>query len=313
MKKVLKTIGIIILVILALIVLLFIKAALTPAAPENYTETVKTGGEIEKHYLSNGNYSVGYYEQNTDEKFEKYEIWYPVDLKDTKASFPVIVVLNGTGVKASKYKEQFQHFASWGFIVIGTEEVESWNAAAADKSLAFILSQNEDQESLFYQKIDVDNVGVVGHSQGGAGVFNAITEMEHSSVYKTAVSVSPTHEEMAVALGWHYDLTKISVPIFMVAGSKGDFEMNAVIPDEAMQSMYDKIAAPKVMARKRNMEHGEMLYSADGYITAWFMWQLQDDEAAAKAFVGDDAEILENKLYREQRVQLGLSSKGLNE
>lgn len=304
MKKMLKTIGIIFLVILTLIVLLFIKAALTPAVPKNYTETVKTGGEIEKHYLSNGNYSVGYYEQNTDEKFEKYEIWYPVDLKDTKASFPVIVVLNGTGVKASKYKEQFQHFASWGFIVIGTEEVESWNATAADKSLAFILSQNEDQESLFYQKIDVDNIGVVGHSQGGAGVFNAITEMEHSSVYKTAVSVSPTHEEMAVALGWHYDLTKISVPIFMVAGSKGDFEMNAVIPDEAMQSMYDKIAAPKVMARKRDMEHGEMLYSADGYITAWFMWHLQGDEVAAKAFVGDNAEILGNELYREQQTHL---------
>ncbi len=304
MKKMLKTIGIIILVFLTLIVLVFIKAALTSAVPKNYTETVKTGGKIEKRYLSNGSYSVGYYEQNTDEDFKKYEIWYPDALKDTKSSFPVIVVLNGTGVKASKYKEQFRHFASWGFIVIGTEEEESWDAVAADRSLAFLLTQNEDKDSLFYNKIDVESIGVVGHSQGGAGVFNAITEMEHSSFYKTAVSVSPTHEEQTASLGWHYDLTKISVPIFMVAGSKGDFEMKLVIPDEAMQSMYDKIDAPKVMARKRDMEHGEMLYSADGYITAWFMWRLQGDEAAAKAFVGGDAEILGNELYREQKAHL---------
>ncbi|MCR5293971.1 MAG: hypothetical protein K6E30_02195 [Lachnospiraceae bacterium] len=305
MKKALKTMGMIFLVILSLIVLLFIKAALTPAIPKNYTETVKTGGEIEKRYLRNGSYSVGYYEQKNEEDFKKYEIWYPDTLKDTKSPFPLIVVLNGTGVKASKYKEQFRHFASWGFVVIGTEEEESWDAVAADKSLAFIISQNENQDSIFYQKIDVDNIGAVGHSQGGAGVFNAVTEMEHSFLYKTAVSVSPTHEEQAVSLGWHYDLAEISVPVFMAAGSKGDFEMKLVIPDGAMKSMYDKIASPKVMARKRDLEHGEMLYSADGYITAWFMWQLQGDEAAAKAFTGDDAEILGNELYREQQIDLG--------
>ena len=32
-----------------------------------------------------------------------------------------------------------------------------------------------------------------------------------------------------------------------------------------------------------------MLYSADGYVTAWFMWQLKSDQNAAKAFVGSDA------------------------
>lgn len=45
------------------------------------------------------------------------------------------------------------------------------------------------------------------------------------------------------------------------------------------------------MARKKGCEHGQMLYSADGYVTAWFMWQLKSDQNAAKAFVGSDAEI----------------------
>ena len=58
------------------------------------------------------------------------------------------------------------------------------------------------------------------------------------------------------------------------------------------------------MARKLDCEHGDMLYSADGYITAWFMWRLQGDEAAARAFVGDDAEIHGNELYRNQQTNL---------
>ena len=58
------------------------------------------------------------------------------------------------------------------------------------------------------------------------------------------------------------------------------------------------------MARKKGCEHGHMLYSADGYVTAWFMWQLQNDPNAAKAFTGDSPELMNNELYQEQRIDL---------
>ncbi len=304
MKNVFQVFGIVLLVIVGLIVLQFIKAALTPAATNNYTETVKAGGDIERTYLRNGSHKVSYFEQKVDEDFEKYEVWYPENLENSDDTYPLIVVLNGTGVKASKYKAQFQHFASWGFIVIGTEEQEAWDGMAADSSLAFMLEQNENTSSIFYHKIDTENIGAVGHSQGGAGVFNAITEHEHSGMYKTAVPVSPTNEGQTAALGWHYDLSKVNVPILLLAGTKGDFEMKYVIPEESMIEMYHKLSAPKVMARKLDCEHGDMLYSADGYITAWFMWQLQGDGAAAKAFTGDSPEIAGNSLYTEQKIDL---------
>ncbi len=51
MKKVMKIVGIIVLVIIILAAVFFIKAAFTPAVPKDYTETVKTGGEIEAKYL----------------------------------------------------------------------------------------------------------------------------------------------------------------------------------------------------------------------------------------------------------------------
>lgn len=58
------------------------------------------------------------------------------------------------------------------------------------------------------------------------------------------------------------------------------------------------------MACRKDIGHGEMLYYGDGYVTVWFMWQLQGDQNAAKAFIGDDAEILKNPLYQDQQIAI---------
>ncbi len=305
MKKVIKIIGIIILIPILLIALLFIKAAFTPMVPNDYEKTVKTGGDIEAKYISHGKYEVSYYEKKTDEKFKKYEVYYPKELENKNKKYPVVVFVNGTGVKGSKYKALFKHLSSWGFIVLGNEEEESWNGIASEKSLAFILQENENKDSIFYNKVDIDNIGVSGHSQGGAGVFTTISEHEHSNMYKAAVALSPANEELAESLEWHYDASKTNIPIMIIAGTTGEFEIETVIPFEKLESLYSHINSKKLMMRKTGMEHGQTLYAADGYVTAWFMWQLQGDEEASKAFVGDNPEILENKLYQDQKTDLG--------
>lgn len=52
------------------------------------------------------------------------------------------------------------------------------------------------------------------------------------------------------------------------------------------------------------MTHDDMLYSAEGYVTAWFMWQLKGDNEASKAFIGEKAELLNNKLYQDVRINI---------
>ncbi len=47
-----------------------------------------------------------------------------------------------------------------------------------------------------------------------------------------------------------------------------------------------------------------MLSFADGYMTAWFMWQLQGDTEAANAFIGENPEIMNNKLYQDQQINM---------
>ncbi|MBQ9228150.1 MAG: hypothetical protein IJ168_04885 [Eubacterium sp.] len=117
------------------------------------------GGNIEATYLKNGKYAVAYTEVKVLENYKKYEIYYPDELASADKKYPVIVMSNGTGVKGSKYRAVFEHYASWCFIVIGNEEEYSWSGFSADMSLNYLLKCNDDSNSFFYQKIDTDNIG----------------------------------------------------------------------------------------------------------------------------------------------------------
>lgn len=272
-----------------------------PMAPENYVMEVTTGGEIEARYMSTGEHETAYletdYSENSDIK--KIEIWYPAKLETSSKKYPVVLFVNGTGVSASRYKPVFEHLASWGFIAIGNEDPSTWEGKKADATLTWLLTANKDESSVFYHKIDTENIGITGHSQGGVGVFSAINNTEHKDVYKCAVSLSPTQEDTAGALKMPYDSSKTVIPVMILAGAPND-----VISLEALNDMFHKISSDIVIARRSKTDHGQMLYSSDGYVTAWFMWQLQGDMYAADAFKGDNPEIMQNLLYQDQLVDL---------
>ncbi len=305
MKKVFKFIGIIVVIIIVLIAGFLFLVSKAPAAPNNYTNAAETGGEIEAKYMQTGAYEVNSFTAEADEALQQHLVFYPAEIDNSDKKYPVIFSLNGTGVAGSKYTSVFEHFASWGFIVLGNEDPSTGFGTTANKMYEFLSAQNADASSPLYNKVDFENIGLIGHSQGGAGVFSALSIVETSEKYKTGIALSPTHEETAHAFTWMYDLEKISVPVLMFAGTETDFETQSVIPIEKMNAMFDKLSSEtKVMARRVGADHGKMLYSANGYANAWFMWQLQGDEEAAKAFVGSDAEVLSNVLYQDQQIDI---------
>lgn len=302
MKKTMKIIGIVLIVVILMVALLLLYAAKKPAVPKNYEISVKTGGEIESTYLAHGSFTVKYTEQGALENYKKYEVYYPAELETESRKYPVIVVNNGTGVKGSKAKTMFEHYASWGFIVIGNEEEYSWNGFSAEMSLKYLLRENDNPDSIFYNRIDTGNIGALGHSQGGVGAFNTVTDTKHKDMYKTVVAESPAHPDLAASLEWDYDVSDLYIPFLTVTGTeKSDAELVCTL--EGMYKLFDSAEqAPfKVMARRTGAEHGDMLYSADGYVTAWFMWQLQGDEYAAGAFTGEEPEMMKNSLYQDQK------------
>lgn len=297
--KILKWVGIVILAIVLLLAILLFILSKKPFVPSNYTKTVETGGELEAKYLAMGEYEVKHTETDAPEDWGKFITYYPAAVETADKTYPVVVVVNGTGVYASKYPVLFKHLASWGFIVIGNEDPSTCSGDSADAALAYLLEQNDDPDSVFYRKVDTAHIGITGHSQGGVGVFNAVTQQPHGNLYTCAVSLSPTEMELADAIGLHYEPDKMTVPTLLLAADAND-----VISPEGTQKVYDAMTVPKAMALRTDMDHGKMLYSADGYVTAWFLWYLQADVEAAKAFSGDSAELLENSLYASQQIDI---------
>ncbi|MBE3648791.1 alpha/beta hydrolase [Paenibacillus polymyxa] len=296
----LKITGCIIFIIAVLIAALLIYLANNPAVPNNYTETVKTGGELEAKYIAMGEHEVSYFESAAMMSFKKYEIFYPADISEMNRSLPVVVFVNGTGITGSKYQALQKHLASWGFITIATEEEYAWNGFSAEMSVRYLELLNEYKDKInggdnvFYKKIDLDHIGITGHSQGGIGVINAITDQKHSDIYKAAVMLSSAKTVMSEALQWTSDPTLIKAPT-MIIGSTGNTD-EQIAPLESLQKLYNDIPnnVTKVMARRNDADHGQMLYYADGYVTAWFMYYLNGDTEAGNAFFGVNAEILSN-------------------
>lgn len=308
MKNVLKIAGMIILILVIGVFALVKCLGNLPSAPGDYQKRVQTGGKLEAKYMASGIYDTSTYEESVLQGFGKYILHYPDELTGKSGTYPVIVLCNGSGTPLSKYPAVAQHFASWGFIVIGTEEQYDWNGFAAEMCIRYLKFLNENatigddnnkKDNIFFGKIDFENIGIVGHSQGGVGVINAITTQQHSDVFKVAVSLSLTNKELAHNLLWDYDATKIDIPIMLIAGAGGGDDW--VVNGEQLEEIYDDISYDKVMLRRNDTSHGEMLYCANGYVTAWFMWQLQGDEVAEKAFAGDEAEILKNERYQDQK------------
>ena len=311
MKKVLKVVGIFMLALAVLVAALLLYLSRKPAVSDDYTLKVQTGGTLEAKYLDMVPHEVSYLERAGMHDFKKYEIYYPSDITIGTVRYPVVIYSNGTGVKASKYPAVLKHLASWGFIVMATEEENSWNGFSSEMCLRLIAKLNETETvdgwktNPLFGHVDLDNIGVSGHSQGGVGVINAATENKNGSKIKAVFSASPTNMALAQALEWDYDASLISVPIFLVS-STGYSDENLVVSGTQLQEIYEAVpdTVTKVMARRTGADHGDMLSFADGYMTAWFMWQLQGDEEAAKVFTGDSPEIMTNELYTDQQIDI---------
>lgn len=72
-----------------------------------------------------------------------------------------------SGEIETKYPAVLKHLASWGFIVMATEEENSWNGFSSEMCLRTIIKFNETEtiegweSNPFYGRVNIDNIGVL--------------------------------------------------------------------------------------------------------------------------------------------------------
>lgn len=266
---------------------------------EGYQDRFSYQGVLERTYAYNGEYQVELYTQeDSDERVKLLQVYYPAELRTSKKKYPLVLMANGTGVRASKYGAIFRHLASWGFIVVGNEDEWTWDGKSISKSLDIILKANSDSSSIFYQKVDTANVGLTGHSQGGMCVYTAASLFENSRLYRALCTQSGTATMLVDSLGKAF-LKDIKAPMLLMGGC-GDFDAKALCKLDELQKSYECIGSEhRVMGRIKATDHGDILPRGDAYMTAWMRYWLCGDREAGKCFVGEDAEIIRNKDWQD--------------
>ncbi|MBQ3460193.1 MAG: hypothetical protein IJH14_05945 [Solobacterium sp.] len=276
---------------------------------EGYYKKFTSDAELEMKYSQTGDYEVSYTEMPSEnESIGRIRFWYPAELEKNNNVYPLILVVNASGTPAASYEPFFERLASWGFIVAGNEDSQTGTDETASITLESVL--NLSAEHILYGRMDFENMGIIGYSQGGAGALAAVSEYENGKLYKTIFTGSAAYQFMAGNFGWHYDVTKIHIPYFMTAGTgKSDDkgvedptkEYGGVSPLSALIENYENVPddVQKIRARAAGAEHEEMLMRTDGYMTAWMLYQLKGDEEAGKVFLGENAEILHNPNWQD--------------
>ncbi|WP_433202261.1 hypothetical protein ACQP1G_11890 [Nocardia sp. CA-107356] len=233
----------------------------------------------------------------------KYDIWYPSDLGATR--HPIVVWGDGTDAVPSQYGYLLRHLASWGFVVIATENKQTGSGVDILSSLTYLLDRARDPSSEFFGKLDTAAVGALGHSQGANGVLNAM--IKSAGAIETAIPFDLPAQIWCS--GTCADTRTLSTgSVFFVNGSSDVFisPSHQLLPwkSSGLQSnraYYEATSVPKAWGTLNGPNHNDIqgqpdcaqaafpcttgVYGFLGYPTAWLLAELTGDTAARSAFV----------------------------
>lgn len=216
---------------------------------------------IEAQYAAAGSYKT------TQDTIPGFVLHYPQQLR---RYHPIITWGNGTGGSPEGYAELLSHLASWGFVVIASDSPNTGQGTEMLEGVDYLIQQNRTRGSIFYRRLNVAKIGATGHSQGGIGATRAALDPRITCSAPIAGGLTTY---------------RVPNPIMLIAGAK-----DIIVPLANVQRSFMLATAPAIFAVAQNMAHRDFDHDCGdcrGYLTAWFMYLLQDDATAAQAFVGD--------------------------
>jgi dipeptidyl aminopeptidase/acylaminoacyl peptidase len=110
--------------------------------------------------------------------YSLYTIFRPACMKDGE-TYPVITWANGTCGLTHGYAPLLSTLASHGFVIFASNS--TWTGTAPTNmvqvhALDYAKSLNEDPTSVLYQRLNLDKIGAMGHSQGAGATATASSD-----------------------------------------------------------------------------------------------------------------------------------------
>ncbi len=241
-----------------------------------------------------------------DPTLKEHTILVPQDLTPFNAKHPLPVLVWGNGACANSPFEHINflnEIASHGYIVLATGVIpmtDEWYRGPMSRSeqqiesIDWIIAQNSDPNSPYYNKIDVKNICVAGMSCGGLQTLYNCADPRiktlmicNSGLFKTS---NANQAVGGMPMPPKDKLKEIHTPIIYILGGKTDIAYENGMDD------FHLIQHVPACATNFPVGHGGTYREPHGgefsvVALAWLDWQLRGDKQAAKMFKGKNCEL----------------------
>ena len=210
-----------------------------------------------------------------------FEALIAVPDKKESERFPVVIFGHGLGASSLNYMTKIRHLASHGFIVVTPESFDLFDGVDLVECLPWLDAENKNPSSILFGVVDMDKVGVTGHSMGGSGTLAAASLAASGGAIKCIAAIHPG----PLVRG----LEPVDIPAFISAAENDWVTPPLVIRGTAYDSGL--LRGPKVMATLADAGHNEPVDGAGyqrwtPYLTAWFKAYLYSDVKASTLIWG---------------------------
>ena len=241
-----------------------------------------------------------------DPTLKAHTLFVPQDLSKfgPKNLLPVLVWGNGACANSPFEHYKFlNEIASYGYVVLATgffpEEGQRYRGPMSTteqqiESMDWIIAQNSDKNSPYYNKIDVKNIAVAGMSCGGLQtLFNCADPRIKTLMICNSGLFNQENAGSAVGgmpMPPKSKLKEIHTSIIYILGGEKDIAYGNGMDD------FHRIDHVPACAANLPVGHGGTYAQPHGgefsvVALAWLNWQLKGDSQAAKMFKGADNEL----------------------
>lgn len=225
--------------------------------------------------------------KNTRElDYSLYTIFRPACMKNGE-KYPVITWANGTCGLTHGYALLLGTVASHGFVVVASNS--TWTNTAPTngvqlRALDYAEALNADSKSVFYNKLDLDKVGAMGHSQGAAATAAADGDPRIKSVILWNTGAS--NEKPFLNVSGDRDVGGITMDRIK-SSTEAATQPGAWVYYHQILETGGNSTGHLVL-----MEQPERVWEL---AVSWWKWQLNGDSEAEKMFKGNSCGLCNHK------------------
>jgi hypothetical protein len=251
----------------------------------------------------------------TDGSLPTHTVFRPEDLSvfGKKNQLPIIVWGNGACANSPWEHVNFlSEVASHGFLTIAIgpmpKEGERGRGRSTSSQLIdaidWAIAQNNDESSVFYNKIDISKIAVSGMSCGGLQTLEVAPDPRVSTAVVCNSGIIGNGGGMPGMPGLTKDhLEKLHSPTLYLLGGETDIAYKNGMDD------YGRINHVPVFVANMDVGHGGTYGQPHGgefaiVATAWFKWQLKGDQQAGKMFTGSPCQLSKSAVWKVDKKNL---------